>query len=409
MGFTEEVRDFLRWYARYQAPDGKVPCCVDRRGPDPVLEHDAPGAFVYAVAEYYRYTRDIGFLNDMWPHVVGAMDYLSALRRKRLGDEFRAPDKQAFYGLLPESISHEGYAAHPVHSYWDDFFALRAMKDAAALAPVVGDEEHAARFAALRDAFRAALYESIGNTIAAHSIDYVPGSVELGDFDPTSTTIALAPGGEMADLPEPQLRRTYDLYWEQFVKRRGGDTSWDEYTPYELRNVGAFVRLGEKDRALDLLDWFLDDQRPPGWNEWAEIAWRDATAPRFIGDMPHTWVGAGFINSARSMLAYERESDRALVLAAGVPAAWVTSAPGVGVKRLPTHWGVVGYTMRAEGPRTVRVRLGGDLTVPPGKIIVRSPLPQPLRSVTVNGAPVETFTAEEAVVGECPADVALGY
>jgi hypothetical protein len=409
MGFTQEVREFLRWFARYQGPDGKVPCCVDRRGPDPVLEHDAPGAFIYAIAEYYRYTRDVGFLSDMWPHVVRAVDYLAALRRKRLGDEFKAPDKQGFYGLLPESISHEGYAAHPVHSYWDDFFALRGMKDAATMAVVVGDDEHAGRFAALRDAFRTALYDSIEKTVARHKIDYIPGSVELGDFDPTSTAIALSPGGELESLPRPALERTFDLYYEQFAKRRDGDTAWEEYTPYELRNVGTFVRLGQRERALEMLEWFLRDQRPPGWNEWSEIAWRDPTAPRFIGDMPHTWVGAGFVDSVRTMLAYERESDHALVLAAGVPAAWVTSAPGVTVKRLPTHYGILGYTLRAEGGRAVRLRLSGDLTVPAGKIVVRSPFAEPLKGVTVNGAPVETFTADAAVIGVCPAEVVLGY
>src|SRR5439155_1187459 len=44
MGFTPEVRDFLRWYARYQGPDGKVPCCVDRPGADRLSGHDTPGA-----------------------------------------------------------------------------------------------------------------------------------------------------------------------------------------------------------------------------------------------------------------------------------------------------------------------------------------------------------------------------
>ena len=34
--------------------------------------------------------------------------------------------------------------------------------------------------------------------MAAHGIDYLPGAAELGDFDPTSTTIAFAPGGELS-------------------------------------------------------------------------------------------------------------------------------------------------------------------------------------------------------------------
>jgi hypothetical protein len=47
--------------------------------------------------------------------------------------------------------------------------------------------------------------------------------------------------------------------------------------------------------------------------------------------------------------------------------------------------------------------------VPPGKIVVQSPLARPLKSLTVNGNPADTFTADGAVLGECPADVVLGY
>jgi hypothetical protein len=409
MGFTQEVREFLRWFAGHQAADGKVPCCVDRRGADPVPEHDSAGAFIYAVAEHYRFTRDVGFLSELWPNVVGAVDYLAALRRRRMTEEFGAPDRRAFYGLLPESISHEGYAAHPVHSYWDDFFALKGLADAADLAVVVADEERAARFALLRDEFRATLYASIASTLARHGIDYIPGSVELGDFDPTSTAIALTPGGEAGNLPEPALTRTFERYYAEFRARRNGGASWEQYSPYEVRNAGALLRLGQRDRALDVLASLVADQRPAGWHQWAEVAWRDPAAPRFIGDMPHTWVGSGFIRSVRSLLAYEREADRALVVAAGVPAAWVTGGPGVTVKRLPTHHGVLSYRLRADGAGVVRLSLSGDLAVPPGKIVVPSPLPEPLRAVTVNGTPVETFTAAGAVIGECPAEVVLRY
>jgi hypothetical protein len=409
MGFTPEVRDFLRWFVRYQAPDGKVPCCVDRRGPDPVSEHDSAGQLIFAVMEYYRYTRDVGFLSDMWPHVVKAVDYMTALRRRRMSDDYRTGDKEAYFGLLPESISHEGYSAHPVHSYWDDFFALRGLKDAADMAVVLGDDERAASIAALRDDFRQTLYASIARTASAHGIDYIPASVELGDFDPSSTSIALVPGGERVHLPEPALTRTYERYWADFETRRRGEGDSEGYTAYELRNVSALLQIGQKRRALEILAWFVADQRPPAWNEWAEISWRDPQAPRFIGDMPHTWVGAGYIRAVRSMVAYEREDDDALVLAAGIPAEWVMSDAGVKVRRLPTYWGILNYTLRGETADAVRLRLSGDLALPPGKIVVESPLSRPLRAVVVNGRPVETFTAEHAVVAEFPADVLLHY
>jgi hypothetical protein len=407
MGFTQEPRDFLEWFARYQLADGKIPCCVDQRGPDPVAENDSNGEFVYGVAEVYRYTRDIGFLTEMWPRVVRAVEYLDGLRRMRTTDAYRSPGREAFFGLLPASISHEGYASRPVHSYWDDFFALRAFKDAAALALAMGDEEHAEGFAKLRDAFQTDLRASIARTIEEHGIDYVPGSVELGDFDPSSTSIALDPAGELASLPRAALARTFDRYYEFFRRRRDGEEHWDAFAPYEVRTADALVRMDRRAQALDVLDFMLANQRPAGWNEWQEIIWRDSTMPSFIGDMPHTWVGSTFVRAVRTLFAYEREADQALVISAGVPREWLGDGRPVGVKRLPTHFGTLSYTLESDGPDRLHLRLAGDVRLPPGSIVLRPPLERPLQSVRVNGRPIETFSADEAVIHEFPADVVL--
>jgi len=45
------------------------------------------------------------------------------------------------YGLMPESISHEGYSAKPMHSYWDDFFTMKGLKDAAEIQKILGENE----------------------------------------------------------------------------------------------------------------------------------------------------------------------------------------------------------------------------------------------------------------------------
>jgi hypothetical protein len=410
MGYTEEVRQFLLWYTPYQLEDGKVPCCVDARGADPVPEHDSHGQLIYAIMEYYRYTRDVGFLRQMWPHVVKAVGYIEFLRRQRLTERYRTnPADAAYWGLVPESISHEGYSSHPRHSYWDNFFILRGLKDAATIAVVLGEDEQATRFAALRDAFRKDLYASIRETIKNHQIDFIPGAVELGDFDPTSTTVAVDPGGELGRLPQPALDRTFERYFENFRRRRDGEENWQAYTPYEWRVVGTLIRLGFRDRALEALAFFMDGQRPAGWNHWAEVVWRDPKIPRFIGDMPHTWVGSDYIRAVRSLFAYEREADQALVIGAGIPAAWVTSPEGVTVKRLPTWHGTLNYRMTMSDPDTLHLRLSGDVTVPPGRIIVHSPLDRPLRGLKVNNRTLETFTATTATVDQFPAEVELEY
>ncbi|KAG1319051.1 hypothetical protein G6F63_014925 [Rhizopus arrhizus] len=51
MGRSDAVRDYINWYAPYQFENGKVPCCVDARGSDPVPENDSHGELIYSIAE----------------------------------------------------------------------------------------------------------------------------------------------------------------------------------------------------------------------------------------------------------------------------------------------------------------------------------------------------------------------
>ncbi|HEY9479885.1 MAG TPA: hypothetical protein VIP79_07330, partial [Gemmatimonadaceae bacterium] len=408
MGFPRAVREFAEWYAPFQYPNGKVPCCVDSRGADPVPENDSHGELIFLIMEYYRYTNDRAFLEKMWPHIAGAVAYIDTLRAERMTPEYRTPDKRAYFGLLPQSISHEGYSAKPMHSFWDDFFALRGLKDAAAAAAILGKDQEAKRIAATRDAFRRDILRSIQLSMEDHDIDYIPGSVELGDYDATSTTIAVEPVGELANLPEPALRNTFERFWRE-VSHRPDSTTWDAYTPYELRAVGTFVRLGWRDRALRLLEQYMGDRRPSAWNHWAEVVWRAPRTPKFIGDMPHTWVGSDFVRSVVDIFAYDRESDSALVVGAGIPAAWVDSAPGVTVRALRTPHGELDLTMRGDGSK-VTARIGGGLAVPPGGVVLRSPYDRRIRAATIDGnAATISRDGSELVVKKLPATVVLSY
>lgn len=406
LGFAEEARDFLRWYAPHQLADGRVPCAVDRRGVDPVAEHDSHGQLVWAVVEVFRLTRDRAFLEELWPRVLRAVDAIAALRAQRTTQALRGDPR---FGLLPESISHEGYASRPVHSYWDDFFAVRALADAAEAATLLGDTDQAARIGALRDAMRRDLHASIGLSMARHGIDFLPGSVELGDFDPTSSAIALDPCGEGARLPAAALARTFERYFLEFEARRRGESPAEAYTPYEVRNVTALLMLGQKQRALALLEALLGDRRPAAWCQWPEVVWRDPRAPRFLGDLPHGWVASSFLRVMRRLLVYERAEDGSLVLAAGVPEAWVRDPPGVRVRGLPTRYGRLDYVLCAEDDQRVRLALAGDLEPPPGGILVESPCERPLRAAEVDGHTHPVLEARRVHLRVLAAEVILHY
>ena len=342
LGHGDEARAFAEWFAKYQFADGKVPCCVDRRGADPVPENDSHGEFIFLVAEIWRTTHDADFVRRMWPHVDAAARYIEKLRAQNHGP---------FGGLVTESISHEGYSAKPVHSYWDDFFALKGLEDAAMLAEVAGRK---VSYGSMRQDLAA----SIRRTIAEKKLDYVPGSAELGDFDPSATAIALSPLGLASLLPEPELTRTFERYFESITKPR------EDYTPYEMRIIGALVRRGDRTRALTLIDRFMRDRRPAAWNQWAEVVGTDPRKPRFLGDMPHSWIASDFIRSVLDAIAYDRE-DGALVVGAGVPLSWLPLHVGP----LPTYHGTIDIQMRRDGDRAV-IDLTGDARPPNGFVIV---------------------------------------
>jgi hypothetical protein len=387
MGRTEEVRQFIRWYAPHQRADGFVPCCIDSEGTDWLVEHDSHGELLALIADYYRFTKNDAFLTESWVYIEKAVGCIEGLLEPQ--------------GLLPISVSHEGYLAQPVHSYWDDFWALRGLRDAAGLAQAAGHESCAQRWRALSARFGASLFSSIESTRAQRKLDFIPGSIEWADFDPTATANAIY----LFDLPDgldrTAVEQTFDKYLADWRGKRNGTVPWTNYTPYEIRIIGALVRLGNRDAALELLRFFLSDRRPVPWNQWPEIAWRDHKTPAHVGDLPHTWIAAEYVLAVRSLFAYEREADESLILAAGLASEWIDGA-GVRVDKMPTLYGALSYSLRRVDSNTLRFEIGAGIAA---KIILRPPLGASLRSVMVDGGASASFDKDSVSVLRTPADV----
>ncbi len=392
MGCFEEVRDFIRWYAPNQRADGFVPCCVDGDGPDWLIEHDSHGEFIALVADYHGFTADIESLKESWIYVDKAVGCIERL----LGKD----------GLLPISASHEGYLAQPVHSYWDDFWALRGLLDAVKLARALGRDEKERAWTSLSVRFATSLYASIEKTRREHNLDYIPCSVEWADFDPTSTASAIGLLGVPEGIDRQALERTFTLHMSQWRGKRSGSISAPNYTPYEIRVIGALVRLGRRDEALELLRFYLSDRRPPAWNQWPEIAWRDHRAPAHLGDLPHAWVGAEYVLAVRSLFAYESEHDHKMVVAAGLAPEWIEGA-GVKVERMPTLYGSLSYSLRKLDRETLEFAIGGGLS---SGIVLRPPLAESLQSVTLDGRSLTSFDRDSVYIpsGEATVICKLG-
>lgn len=350
LGHAERARDYLHWYAPNQYDDGKVPCCVDPRGPDPVPENDSQGELIYLASAIYRYTGDRALLEAHWPNIIGAARYIEGQRQSTRIDANRSGATAPLFGLVPPSISHEGYSARPAYSYWDNFWARRGLVDAADAARALGYSSEADRLEAAEREYRGDIIASIETSARAHGISFIAGAADLGDFDATSTTIALSPGAMQQHLPPALLHGTFERYWTNFVARRDGALNWDAYTPYEWRNVSALVRLGQASRARAVMDYFMADRRPAPWRQWGEVVSRLPREARFIGDMPHGWVASDFIRSALDMLVYFDETNDRMVIGAGVAPEWL-DGDGVSVRGLYTPRGRLDFSIRRNRGR----------------------------------------------------------
>jgi hypothetical protein len=170
--------------------------------------------------------------------------------------------------------------------------------------------------------------------------------------------------------------------------------------------AGTFIRLGQKNRAHELADFFFQHQRPAAWHQWAEVVMQKVDTAHFIGDMPHTWVGSDFIRSALDMFAYERETDSSLVIAAGIPANWVREDDGIRIENLSTQYGPLSYSMKAKG-KSLDVLIGSGLRIPSGGLVVVPPIDGKPVSVVLNGTAIPV--GREIRLRSLPATLTITY
>ncbi|MCX7847103.1 MAG: discoidin domain-containing protein [bacterium] len=374
-GQPEPVRAFLLAYTNFIAPNGWVPFLILENNTPAGLstnlhggegqEYDSQGQFIATVYNYFAYTRDQALARALYPTVRAAADFIRALRRARMTDPYRTnATLRPYYGILPHSNSHEGYFPAR-HSYWDDFWAIRGLHDAATLASLLGYTNDAAWLRAEAADLRHCVLASLTSVMTRAGLTTIPGCVELADFDPTSTSIALT-ACDLADfLPLPALTNTFARY-RQIITPRIEHATPDGFTPYEARNAEVFVRLGQREHALALLRHLITHStRPPHWLHLAEVVHADPRKPAYIGDMPHTWVAADVLNALRSLVAYEQRHQ--LVLGAGLDPLWLQH--GLAFTNVPTPFGHVSYLARLHN-RKLSLRVWGTAAPPAGFVFV---------------------------------------
>jgi hypothetical protein len=130
------------------------------------------------------------------------------------------------------------------------------------------------------------------------------------------------------------------------------------------------------------------DRRPFEWQVLAEVVHSRLRFPRYLGDMPHTWIGAEYARTIFGMLM--REDDETLQLLPGAPPSWV-AGPGLHVDRLPTAYGPLTLSARRRDD-TLDVSLGSGLRAGSAVRVWWPSRTRPSR-VIVDGVAVDAYDA----------------
>lgn len=363
-GFFKIAERSLPHFMDAQLKSGEFPSIFDDKGT--VIgphEWDAQGQAIFSLAEYYRFTGNRAFIERYWPNVLKCAQFLRELRKKRLTEKYR---NTYFYGILPPSESAEDLGLKSWHHYWDDFWAIKGLKDAVYLGSILGKMDDVKWIEKEAQELYEATVKSAAMIMREKGMDWIPNGPE--DLYSSSMARGTSPGlwpGFVLDPEDRMVKTSFRRYYEKWIEPYdGGYLHHGKFWPYGFELAYCYLLLNEVDIVHQMLEWGLEHQSFPGTYAWAEQI--DPETFLFkAGDMPHSWVAADFINIVRALFVYERED--LLVLAAGMKQDWIRSGSEIRIKNFPTYFGPLSYEIEYDKRiDRLKLSLGGSAYPPDG-------------------------------------------
>ena len=334
-GHADAVRATMETVLAAQEDSGRIPPILGKNAPWDDDEWDAQGQSIFLATSYYRYTGDLESLRKWYPGLRSAAEFIGLLRAST--SRASGPTQ----GLLPPSKSAEDLGSPDWHHYWDDFWALAGLQEAAYAAHELGKLEDAARMQKEAKALSAAIISSIEAVMGIDPI-YIPGSVEnvAGSAMARGTVPAVWPV-EVMPGETPLLSRSFDYYHRLWIDpdKGGFRHVQGQFWPYGgLELAHAYLRLDRLDVLHQILGWTLTNQTLPGTFAWAEQV-NPSEGGFSGGDMPHAWAAASYATLVREMVI--SEYGDALELFSGVPDWWLSDGQVIKLENAPTHFGTL--------------------------------------------------------------------
>ncbi|MHB1035513.1 MAG: glycoside hydrolase family 15 protein [Pirellulales bacterium] len=301
-------------------------------------EWDANGEALWSLAQFCRLTGTPP--PDAWRHHL--LKGAGWILHKRL-----ARDGAIHAGLLPPGFSAEHLGPSDYY-YWDDFWSVAGLRAAAELLETWGESAIVESFRREADDLLSAVERSLAMTAPGRSRRGIPAS-------PYRRMDAGAVGSLAAGYPlkllEPGDSRLLDTvaFLREHCTVAGGffqDMIHSGINPYlTLHLAQVLLRAGDP-AWFDLLQSVADLASPTG-------QWPEAIHPRTrggcMGDGQHVWAAAEWVMALRN--AFVREEEGRLVLASGIPAAWLATGNTLAFGPAPTYWGEIDVTIQSRAGR----------------------------------------------------------
>ena len=282
------------------------------------------------------------------------------LRRKRLG----ADAGPGIAGLLPAGFSAEHLGPNDYY-YWDDWWAVAGLREAARVFEQAGLRRDAARARGEADSLRGAIRASIDGLDRARTGGAIPAA-------PFRRMDAGAIGSLVADYPlqltapaDPQIMATVEYLLQHSFHDQGFfqnmiHSGINAYLTLDIAQT--LLRARQPHRAWPLIRSVADKASPTG--QWPE-AIHPLTGGGCMGDGQHAWAAAEWIMIMRAL--FLREEGETLVLGSGIPGNWLERHETLAFGPSPTPWGPVEvFVEPGEGGHRVRVR--ADWRGPPPQL-----------------------------------------
>lgn len=299
-------------------------------------ENDSNGQAIYTLIQYYKRTGDKKWLQSVWPSIRRSAVHIHNLQ------------KTGENAILPASLSAEDIGKPNQQHYWDDYWALRGLKDAEFAANELKISADARMFSEYYNSFDKCLLTNIKDAIKKNSINYIPNGPEdiFSSSMARGTSCALWPCN-IFELNNSLVRSSFDVYWDKWIRpHNGGFEHQHQFWPYAgLDLANGYLMLGESEHAAEILRWTINHDPSKGFYAWCEgMNTKDLT--NAMGDMPHGWFCASYISLLRNMLV--RESGNTLMIASGVPTEWLSAGKSIKISDFPTKFGQVCYQIMSE-------------------------------------------------------------